>query len=85
MQIQGIIDKHKGVHAQEVKLAINHLLNKVMKLNFVPSVGPSSIGQSRPPTSGRTSAPRQSKNTKFLLPYKTQYINSELPVGVEPV
>ena len=78
---QTIIDKQKGVHAKEVKLAIQHLLNKVKKLNLVPSTGPS--GLSRPSLSGRTSAPRQFKNNKFLLPYGTRYINNELPMGVE--
>ncbi|CAI9272071.1 unnamed protein product [Lactuca saligna] len=37
MQIQEIIDKHKGIHAQEVKLAIQQLLSKVKKLNLVSS------------------------------------------------
>ncbi|CAI9296761.1 unnamed protein product [Lactuca saligna] len=84
-KIQGINDKHKGVHAQEVKLVIQQLLNKVKKLNLVPSVGPSSAGQSIPSSSGRTRAPRKYKNTMCLLPYKTQYINNELPMGVELV
>ncbi|CAI9291259.1 unnamed protein product [Lactuca saligna] len=48
MQIQGIVNKHKGVHAQEVNLAIHQLLNKVKMLNLVPSFGPSSAGQSKP-------------------------------------
>ncbi|CAI9266031.1 unnamed protein product [Lactuca saligna] len=53
IQIREIIGKHKGIHAQVVKLAIQKLLNKVKKLNLVPSVGPS-----RPSTSGRTVTPR---------------------------
>ncbi|CAI9275848.1 unnamed protein product [Lactuca saligna] len=68
------------ISQEGVKLAIQQLLNKVKKLNLVPSAGPS-----RPSSSGRTSAPRQSNNTKFLIPYGTWYINNELPVGVEPV
>ncbi|CAI9300651.1 unnamed protein product [Lactuca saligna] len=80
IQIQEIINKHKGSHAQEVTLAIQQLLNKVKKLNRVPSLGPS-----RPSTPGRPCAPRQSNNTKFLLLYGTRYINNKLPTGVEPI
>ncbi|CAI9282794.1 unnamed protein product [Lactuca saligna] len=43
------------------------------------------VGPSRPSSSGRTGAPRQSKNTKFMLPYGTRYINNDLPLDVEPV
>lgn len=41
IQIQDIIDKHKGIHAQEVKLALQQLISKVNKLNLVPSAGSS--------------------------------------------
>ncbi|CAI9267623.1 unnamed protein product [Lactuca saligna] len=41
MQILEIINKKKGVHAQEVKLAILHVFNKVEKLNLVLSAAPS--------------------------------------------
>ncbi|CAI9272198.1 unnamed protein product [Lactuca saligna] len=44
-----------------------------------------SSGPSRSSPSGRTGAPRQSKNTKFLLTYGTRYINNKLLVGVEPI
>ncbi|CAI9280263.1 unnamed protein product [Lactuca saligna] len=80
IQIQEIISKHKGIHAQEVKLAIETLINKVKKLNLVPSVGPS-----QPSTSERTSKPKISKSTKFLLPYGTRYINNKKSVGIEPI
>ncbi|CAI9283742.1 unnamed protein product [Lactuca saligna] len=79
-QIQEIIDLHNGIHAHELKLAISKLLNKVKKLHLVLSAGPST-----PSSSGRTYAPRESYNTKFLLPYVTWYINNELPGDVEPV
>ncbi|CAI9290131.1 unnamed protein product [Lactuca saligna] len=46
IKIQEIIEKNKGIHPREVKLAIHQLLNKVKKLNLVPSTGPS-----RPSTS----------------------------------
>ncbi|CAI9285240.1 unnamed protein product [Lactuca saligna] len=57
MQILEIIDQHKGVHAQEVKLAVQHLLNKLKKLNLVPSVGLSASSY-RLASSGRTGAPK---------------------------
>lgn len=37
IQIQKIIAKHKGIHAQEVKLGLQQLINKFKKLNLVPS------------------------------------------------
>ncbi|CAI9293938.1 unnamed protein product [Lactuca saligna] len=80
MKIQQSIDKNKGIHAQEMELAIQQLLIKVKKLNLVSLVGPS-----RPSYSTRIGAPKQSKITMFLLPYGTRYINNKLPTGVEPV
>ncbi|CAI9279423.1 unnamed protein product [Lactuca saligna] len=77
MQIQEILNKLKGIHALEVKLAIQQLLIKVKKLNLVPSAD-----LSRPSSSRRTGSPRQSKNTKFLPPYGTRYIKKELSVGL---
>lgn len=53
IQIQELIDKHKDIHPREVKLAIHQLLNKVKKLNLVPSTSPP-----RPSISGRTGAPK---------------------------
>lgn len=50
IQIHEIISKHKGFHTQEVKLEIQTLINKVKKLNFVPSIVPS-----QPSTLERTS------------------------------
>lgn len=41
IQIQEIIDKHKDMHDQEVKLTIQQLFKKVKKLNLLPSVAPS--------------------------------------------
>ncbi|CAI9260052.1 unnamed protein product [Lactuca saligna] len=84
MQILEIINKYKSVHAQEVKLEIQQLLNKVKKPNLVPSTGPLA-SSSRSASSGRTDAPQHSKTTRFLLPYGTRYINDELPIGVEPI
>ncbi|CAI9276066.1 unnamed protein product [Lactuca saligna] len=77
IQIQEIIYKQIGVQSQEVKLAIQHLINKVKKLNLMPSVGPS-----QPSTSERTGKPRFSKYTKFLLSYGTPYINNKLSIGL---
>ncbi|CAI9263500.1 unnamed protein product [Lactuca saligna] len=80
MQIKEIIDKHKGIHAQEVTLAIPQLLNNVKKLSLLPLVG-----LFRPSSLGRTGAPRQSKNTNFLLLYDIRYIHNEFLAGVKPV
>ncbi|CAI9285229.1 unnamed protein product [Lactuca saligna] len=63
---------------EEVKLVIQQLLNKVKKLNLV-----SSVGRSRPASSRRTSAPKQSKNTKFLLPYGMRHINDLLAAPIK--
>ncbi|CAI9296816.1 unnamed protein product [Lactuca saligna] len=71
MKILEINDKYKGIHDQEVKLEIHQLLNKVKKLNIVPSVGPLA-SSSRSASPGRTVTPYQSKNTTFILPYRTR-------------
>lgn len=80
IQIQEIISIHKGVHAQEVKWAIQHLINKVKNLTLVPSSRPSQQS-----TLERTSKPKMSKYTKFILPYGTPYINNKQLEGMEPI
>lgn len=82
LQIQNIIATHKGIHAQELKVALNQLIEKCQRLKLIPA--PSS----KSPSAGTSSAaPRRSKSKHipFLLPYGTRYINNTLPAGVEPV
>ena len=82
LQIQNIIATHKGIHAQELKVALNRLIEKCQRLKLIPAP------PSKTPSAGTSSAaPRRSKSKHipFLLPYGTRYINNTLPVGVEPV
>lgn len=80
IQIQDIITKHKGIHTEELKLALQQMINKLKRLNLVPSVGPS-----QPFTSTTTPKQRKSKKFKFLLPFGTVYTNKRFPVSVESI
>lgn len=75
IQILEIIGKHKGIRAQEVKLALQHLINKVKNLNLVPSVG-----YSQQSSSSTTPKPRMTRHTKYFLLFGTLYINNKLPI-----
>ncbi|KAL4590854.1 hypothetical protein LXL04_003798 [Taraxacum kok-saghyz] len=82
LQIQEIIVTHQGIHALELKVALNQLIEKCQRLKLIPAP------QSKTPSAGTSSAaPRRSKSKHipFLLPYGTRYINNTPPTGVEPV
>ena len=79
-QMQSIIENHKGIHAEELKLALKSLIEKIKKLDLVLA-----DKDKRPSTS--SSAPKSSRtpHSVFLYPYGTRYIDNSLPAGVEPV
>ena len=82
LQIQDIIANHKSIHAQELKVALSHLIEKCQRLKLILAA------PVKNPSAGTSSAaPRKSKTNHrpFLLPHGTKYINNTLPAGVEPV
>lgn len=79
LEILVIIKSHKGIHAQELKLAIILMINEIRNLNLVPIPDASSM----PIASFSARSGRRSQHSRFLLPYGTTYINNSLPVNVE--
>ena len=78
IKILDIIKNHKGIHAQELKLTLDILINKVKGLDLVLAEK-----HKTPSTSASTSRSRKSTNVDFLLPFGTKYINNSLLVGVD--
>ncbi|CAI9290142.1 unnamed protein product [Lactuca saligna] len=68
------------IHAKEVKLELQQLINKFKKLNLVPLAGSSQAF-----TTDKTCKPKTFEFSKYLLPFGIVYINKKLPMGVEPI
>ncbi|KAL4573531.1 hypothetical protein LXL04_020341 [Taraxacum kok-saghyz] len=79
VQIQDIIASHKGLHALELKLALNSLIEKVQGLKLVRADKNKMLS-----TSSAAPKPSRSTYTDFLYPLDTKYIHNSPPAGVEP-
>ena len=67
-------------HTQELKLALNSLIEKCQRLKLIPADKNKST-----PTSSASPKPSRTTHKEFLYPYSTRYIDNTLPAGVEPV
>ena len=80
-QLLSFAEKQKGKYGQELKVALNNLIEKAKNTKRSPTdkSGPSS-------SSVQPRRPRVKDSTgEHLLPYGTDLINNSLPQGVDPV
>ena len=76
-----LAEKQKGKYSQELNVALDRLIKRVMKLKMAKSNYSKQASSSAQLTGTR----KKKDNKTYLLPYDTRCINNTLPQGVEPV